>query len=92
MADVERGDLEEIGDRARDVDRERGPSPAGQRRQRLADGEDAHLARGGLEVALRTARRESRTSAREVDGATTITRCPRPASSSDMRATKVLTS
>ena len=40
----------------------------------------------------RTALRVSRTSAREDEGATTSTRCPRAASSSETRATNVLTS
>ena len=50
VAQVERRALEEVGDRARDVDRQRGATAAGQRRQRLAHGQHAHLARGGLDA------------------------------------------
>ena len=46
----------------------------------------------GSSAPVRTALRESRTSVREDDGATTSTRCPRAASSSETRATNVLTS
>jgi hypothetical protein len=49
VTEVERGPLEEIGDRARDVDGQRRATPAGQRWQRLADGEDPGLAGGRLE-------------------------------------------
>ena len=93
VAQVERGALEQVGDRARDVDRQRGATAAraaaAAPRPRPAP---APRPAPGSSAPLRTALRESRTSVRDDDGATTITRCPRSASSSDTRATNVLTS
>ena len=70
VAQVERGALEEVGDRARDVDRQRRPTAAGQRRQRLAHGQHAHLARARARARRRArpcasrARARARTTAR----------------------------
>jgi len=52
VAQVEGRALEEVGDRARDVDRQRRAPAAGQRRQRLAHGQQAHLAGGRLDAGV----------------------------------------
>ena len=69
VAQVERGALEEVGDRARDVDRQRRTPAARERRQRLAHGQHAHLARGRARARRRAPPCASRArSAREDDG------------------------
>ena len=52
VAEVERGALEQVGDRARDVDRQRCAAAPGQRRQRLAHRQHPHLARPRVERAV----------------------------------------
>jgi hypothetical protein len=58
VADVERGVLEEVGDRPGDVDRQGGAAAAGQRRQGFADREHAGLA--GLRIERGRAHRRTR--------------------------------
>ena len=58
VAEVERRALEEVAERARDVERQRRARRGPARRQRLADGDDERLALGALQQCLAALARE----------------------------------
>jgi hypothetical protein len=92
VAQVQRGALEEVGDRARDVDRQRRAAAARQRRQGLADGQHAHLAGGGLDAGAAHGAARVAHQRREDDGRHDDDPVPARRELVDTRATNVLTS